>query len=99
MAKTTVSVSTEARDVFAAVAASRGTTMFTLLEVTARRLEREEAMRQATLDYERLATEDPAGFSEYLAEARLWDTTSGDGLGDARSEFPEYNPWFVAATW
>jgi hypothetical protein len=92
MAKTTVSVSTEARDVFAAVAASRDTTMFALLEETARRLEREEAMRQATLDYERLATEDPAGFSEYLAEGRLWDTTSGDGLGDARAEFPEYNP-------
>lgn len=92
MAKTTVSVSTEARDAFAAVAASRNTTMFALLEETARRLEREEAMRQATLDYERLATEDPDGFAEYLVEGRLWDLTSGDGLGDARAEFPEYNP-------
>ncbi|MET7423820.1 hypothetical protein [Dactylosporangium sp. NPDC005555] len=92
MAKTTVSVSTEARDVFAAVAASRDTTMFALLEETARRLEREEAMRQATLDYERLQQDDPAGFAEYLIEGRLWDQTSGDGLGDARAEFPEYNP-------
>ena len=49
-------------------------------------------MRQATLDYERLARDDPEGFAEYLAEGRLWDTTAGDGLGDARAEFPEYNP-------
>jgi hypothetical protein len=55
-------------------------------------LEQEEAMRQATLDYERLARDDPDGFAGYLAESRLWDTTAGDGLGDARAEFPEYNP-------
>ncbi|GAB3872741.1 hypothetical protein ACFPIJ_01915 [Dactylosporangium cerinum] len=92
MAKTTVSVSTEARDAFAAVAASRNMTMFALLEETARRLTREEDMRQATLDYERFVREDPDGFAEYLAEGRLWDSTSGDGLGNARAEFPEYNP-------
>jgi len=91
MARTTLSVPTEVRDTFAAVAASRNTTMLALLEEAARRLEREEAMRQATVSYERLANEDPAAFAEYLAEAREWDALAADGLGDAREEFPEYN--------
>jgi hypothetical protein len=65
--------------------------MLALLEEAAQRLEREEAMRQATASYERLAREDPAGFADYLAEGRAWDALAGDGLNDARDEFPEYN--------
>ncbi|MDG6104592.1 hypothetical protein Daura_08455 [Dactylosporangium aurantiacum] len=80
MAKVAVRVSTDARDMLAAVAASRRTTMSVLLEEAARRLEREEEMRQATLDYERFVGDDPDGFADYLAEGHLWDTTSGDGL-------------------
>jgi hypothetical protein len=57
----------------------------------AKRLEREEAMRQATASYQRLAREDPASFEDYLAEGRAWDALAADGLGDARSEFPEFN--------
>jgi hypothetical protein len=66
--------------------------MLALLEELARRLEREEAMRQATESYERLAREDPKAFTEYLAEGRHWDELSADGLPDAREEFPEHNP-------
>lgn len=56
------------------------------------RSEREEAMRQATASYERLAREDPASFEEYLAEGREWDALTADGLTGSRAEFPELNP-------
>lgn len=92
MSRTTLSVSTEVRDTLARVAASRNTTMLALLEETAERLQREEAMRQATLSYERLAREDPESFAAYLAEGRDWDALAADGLNGARAEFPEYNP-------
>jgi hypothetical protein len=65
--------------------------MLALLEAAAERLEREEAMRQATESFERLAREDPDSFAEYLAEGREWDALASDGLGSARAEFPEYN--------
>jgi hypothetical protein len=91
MSRTTLSVPTHVRDTFAAVAASRNTTMLALLEAAARRLEREEAMRQAKESYERLAREDPESFADYLAEGREWDALAGDGLGSAEAEFPEHN--------
>jgi len=91
MSRTTLSVPTHVRDTFASVAAARSTTMLALLEEAAQRLAREEAMRQATASYERLAHEDPAAFADYLAEGRAWDESAGDGLGDARKEFPEFN--------
>ena len=62
-----------------------------LLEELARRLEREEALRQSTESYERLAKEDPQALADYLAEGREWDALAADGLGDAKAEFPEYN--------
>ena len=43
------------RDTFAAVAASRNTTMLALLEEAAQRLEREEAMRQASAQWDALS--------------------------------------------
>jgi hypothetical protein len=92
MSRTTLSVPTHVRDTFAAVAASRNTTMLALLEAAARRLEREEAMRQARDSYERLAREEPESFADYLAEGKAWDDLATDGPGSARSEFPEYNP-------
>lgn len=65
--------------------------MLALLDEAARRLEREEAMRQATASYARLAREDPAAFADYVAEGRAWDVLAADGLDDARAEFPEFN--------
>jgi hypothetical protein len=91
MSRTTLSVPTRVRDTFVAVAAGRNTTMLALLDELARRLEREEAMRQATESYERLAREEPKAFADYLAEGRRWDELAGDGLPDASDEFPEYN--------
>ncbi len=92
MARTTLSVPVAVRDTFAAVAASRNTTMLALLEELAQRLEREEALRQATESYARLAQEDPQSLADYLTEGREWDALAADGLGDAKTEFPEYNP-------
>lgn len=91
MARTTLSVPVAVRDTFAAVAASRNTTMLALLEELALRLEREEALRQATESYERLVEEDPRSFADYLAEGREWEALAADGVGDAKAEFPEYN--------
>jgi hypothetical protein len=91
MSRTTLSVPTRVRDTFAAVAASRNTTMLALLEEAAQRLEREEAMRQAAASYERLAREDPDAFAAYRAEGAEWDALTGDGLSSAAAEFPEYN--------
>lgn len=87
VSRTTLRVSKHVRDTFAAVAASRSTTMVALLDEAARRLEREEAMRQATASYDRLAREDPAGFADYVTDGRRW----ADGLPPAAVEFPEYN--------
>ena len=81
----------ELRDSLAAVAESRNTTMLALLDELVRRLVREEAMRQATESYERLAREDPKAFADYLAEGQEWDLLSADGLGEAAVEFPEFN--------
>lgn len=91
MSGTALHVPTYVRDTFASVAAARSTTMLALLEEAARRLEREEAMRQATASYARLAREDPAAFADYVAAGRSWDALAGDGLGNAREEFPEFN--------
>jgi hypothetical protein len=91
MARTTLSVPVAVRDTFAAVAASRNTPMLALLEELAQRPEREEALRQATESYERLAEDDPQALADYLAEGREWDALAADGLGDGKAEFPEYN--------
>lgn len=34
---------------------------------------------------------DPVEWASYQAELRLTDQAAGDGLGDAREEYPEYN--------
>ena len=40
--------------------------------------------------YARLRS-DPAAWGEYQAELAAWDGTAGDGLDDARGEYPEFN--------
>ena len=69
--------------------------MLALLEAAARRLEREEAMRQAKESYERLAREDPESFADYLAEGREWDALAGDGLGSAEPEVLDMVEWWI----
>jgi hypothetical protein len=50
----------------------------------------EHEMHLAHAAYARLRS-DPAAWGEYQAELAEGDNTAGDGLGDARDEFPEFN--------
>lgn len=55
-----------------------------------RRLVREHEINQVMQRYEELRA-DPEEWSSYQAETRLTDNVAGDGLPDARKEYPELN--------
>lgn len=55
-----------------------------------RRLVKEHKINRIVRRYEELRTA-PEEWASYQAEARLTDDTAGDGLPDAREEYPEYN--------
>lgn len=59
-------------------------------EAALNRLIDEYEMRQAHAAYARLR-EEPAEWADYTQELRDWDAVAGDGIGPARSEYPEYN--------
>jgi hypothetical protein len=54
------------------------------------RLIDEHEMQTAHAAYARLRN-DTAAWDEYRGELADWDVASGDGLGSARDEYPEYN--------
>lgn len=88
MKATTIRVDISSRDRLARIAdeefrgASLGETLSILID--------EHEMHLAHAAYARLQS-DPAAWGEYQAELAEWDGAAGDGLGDARSEFPEFN--------
>ena len=49
----------------------------------------DDKMRAAHAAYARLRS-DPEAWAEYRGELADWDAASGDGLGSARDEYPEY---------
>jgi hypothetical protein len=53
-----------------------------------RRLIKEHKINNIMRRYEELRV-DPDEWASYQAEARLTDNTAGDGLPDAREEYPE----------
>lgn len=55
-----------------------------------RRLVREHQINQIMQRYEELRA-DPEEWASYQAELSEWDRTVGDGLPDAREEYPEAN--------
>jgi hypothetical protein len=55
-----------------------------------RRLVREHEINQVMQRYEELRA-DPDEWASYQAETRLTDNVAGDGLPDAREEYPEFN--------
>jgi hypothetical protein len=55
-----------------------------------RRLIMEHHFAQINQRYEELRA-DPAEWESYQAELRLTSNAAGDGLPDAREEYPEYN--------
>jgi hypothetical protein len=54
-----------------------------------RRLIKEHKINQIMHRYEELRA-DPQEWASYQAEARLTDNVAGDGLPDAREEYPEH---------
>lgn len=55
-----------------------------------RRLVKEHQINQIMRRYEELRA-DPEEWASYQAELRLTDNVAGEGLPDARQEYPEYN--------
>lgn len=55
-----------------------------------RRLVKEHQISRIIRRYEELR-DDPAEWASYHAEALLTDNAAGDGLPDAREEYPEFN--------
>ncbi len=77
VATTTIKVTTEVRDRLNALAAEEGRTAGSVVE----KLLDEYLWRQKVeLAGRQMRALTPDDRAEYLAEAALWDTTSGDGL-------------------
>jgi phage protein D len=54
-----------------------------------KRLVKEHKINRIVQRYEELRA-DPEEWASYQSEARLTDNAAGDGLPDAREEYPEY---------
>lgn len=86
MSSTTIRMTTGTRDRLSAVARQYGTSQENALN----RLIDEHEMQQVHAAYARLRA-DPEAWADYQAELAAWATTVGDGLPDARDEYPEYH--------
>jgi hypothetical protein len=88
MTMTSMQIDSVIRDELAAVAESdfHGAP----LGEAVRRLVKEHKINRIMQRYEELRA-DPEEWASYQAEARLTDKAAGDGLPDAREEYPEYN--------
>jgi hypothetical protein len=79
MTATTIKVSTETRDRINELAAEQGVTAGSLVE----KVLQDYLWRQQVETAKRQMRSAPKEvWDEYLAESRLWDVTSGDGLED-----------------
>lgn len=65
--------------------------MSALLAEVSQRLDEEQRWVEVKGAYERLQREDPEGWQDYLAELAELDHLAGDGLADAREDWPEFN--------
>lgn len=88
MTTTTVRVSVRTRERLAAIA--REDFGGISQEAALNRLIAEHEMRQVHTAYARLR-DDPVAWAEYQRELAVTDASSGDGVGDARDEYPEYS--------
>ena len=87
MTTTTIKVDSATRDRLSAVAQQHGVSQDTALQ----QLLDEHEMNRVHAAYARLQQEDPEGWQSLLAEQAEWDVVTGDGIGDARDEYPEQN--------
>ena len=88
MTMTSMQIDSAVRDELAAVAESDFDGVS--LGDTVRRLVKEHKINRVMRRYEELRA-DPQEWASYQAEAWLTDDAAGDGLPDAREEYPEYN--------
>ncbi len=88
MAKTSMQLDSELRDELAEIA-KRDFDGVPLAEALMR-LVKEHRINRIIARYEELRA-DPEEWAGYRAESRLTDNVAGDGLPDARDEYPEYN--------
>lgn len=65
--------------------------MGALLADVAQRLEDDQRWTEIEAAYERLRTQDPDGWREYLAELAVWDTASSEPDPAAAEEWPDLN--------
>lgn len=88
---TTIKVERAVRDRLADIARARGVTMGALLDAESRRLEVDQHWSDVDASYERLRTDDPAAWAEYLSELDSWDSGTAGPDSGAAGEWPEYN--------
>jgi hypothetical protein len=88
MAMTSMQIDSKVRDELAQVAEADFDGV--PLGEAVRRLIMEHHVAMINQRYEELRA-DPEEWASYLAEGRLTDNVAGDGLPDARDEYPEYN--------
>lgn len=92
MSDTTIRVDSAVRDKLRALAEEDHTTLGDLLERLAEREQYQREMRRANELMERMEQTDPDAWREYLDELHAFERgTIADGLGDAASEWPEFN--------
>jgi hypothetical protein len=92
MSDTTIRIDVSVRDKLRALAEEDHVTLGDLLARMAEREQYQREMRRANEVMERMQREDPAAWRDYVAELRTFEAGAmGDGLGDAATEWPEYN--------
>ncbi len=77
---TSLKVSCEVRDRFAAAAKARGLTMRALLDQLSREVADTALMEQAARQMAQLREEDPHSWDEYLGEGRDWEERTVEPL-------------------
>lgn len=77
---TTLKVTRQTRDRFAAAAKARGLSVRALLDELSRRAADTALMEQAAQQMTRLRDTDPDGWTDYVAEGRAWEEGTVDRL-------------------
>lgn len=88
---TTMKVSVDVRDRLASLANRHGHPLGAELAALVSAAEEREWWQAAEAAATRLRA-DSGEWADYLAEVDAWDAVSSDGLPDAASDWPEFNP-------
>jgi hypothetical protein len=91
MPTTTIKVESDIRDRLARLARIRRITMGALLGDVVDRLETEQRWSEINEAYDRLQSQDPAGWADYLGELAAWQIAVTTDDASLPEEWPEYN--------